>query len=278
MHEWPLFIFTLTLQMAIGGMLMLAVYQFKLSKNGTEKVFHSMKLPLLVMTGLSLIGLVASFAHLGSPGNVFNMLGNIGSSWMSREILFTGLFISALVVTTVLAFVQKKVNAGLVILTAVIGLIDVYCMAAIYQRTFISGWETVLAFTAFFGTVLVLGPVLAAALTVPKLQEDTAQGLIKLTLGAAVLGIIIQVTGLISLVANAGEVNMVTGTGVMDILGGYQGTIIARWVIEVLGLGILGYLALGSSKKPSYNISYAALAAILVAEGMSRYVFYVMGA
>lgn len=276
MHEWPLLIFTLSLQIAIGGMLMLAVFYRSLAKGGAEEAFKLLKLPLLVIVLLSIVGLAASFAHLGTPSHAFNMIGNLGSSWMSREILFTGLFIAAACITVGLAFTQKKVNPWLLGISAIIGLIDVYCMAAIYGNTLVSGWGAANTFTSFYGTVIVLGPVLAVCLIAPKLSN--AQGIIKIGFVTAILGVAIQIIGIALFTGSASEINMVAGNSAMSALDGYQNTVMFRWVIEATGLGIIGYLALASVKKASYSFAYLALAAIVVAEGMSRYVFYVLGA
>jgi len=108
MHEWALLIFTICLQAAIGGVVMLALFYKKISALGEEKTYQIFKLPLIVFASLSVIGLAASFAHLGTPLNALNTIRNFGSSWMSREIVFTGLFIAAVFVTLALALARKK--------------------------------------------------------------------------------------------------------------------------------------------------------------------------
>lgn len=276
MHEWPLLIFTVCMQAAIGGMLMLWLYYKKISDSGEEKTYAAMRMPLFIISGLSLIGLIASFTHLGTPTNAFNTIRNIGSSWMSREILVTGLFIAAAFVTTGLAVVQKKVNPILLLTSALIGLIDIYCMAAIYAKTLVSGWNSINTFTAFYGTALVLGPVLVVSFIAPAYKEK-AQSLIKYSFYIATGGIAIQLIGLALFGTVMPEVNMIAGMNAMTELAGYQGTVALRWIIEVIGVGVLGFMAMASNKKVSLSFAYLALAAIVLAEGMSRYVFYVLG-
>src|SRR5699024_6256294 len=109
MHEWPLLIFTISMQAAIGGIFMLWIFIVRNKSKEEIEMFRLSKIPLIVIAGLSLVGLGASFAHLGTPTNAFNTLRNVGSSWMSREILVTGMFIGLAFLTVAWAFFRKKV-------------------------------------------------------------------------------------------------------------------------------------------------------------------------
>lgn len=280
MHEWALLIFTICMQAAIGGTLMLALFYKKISTLGEERTFKVMKLSLIVFAALSIVGLAASFAHLGSPLNALNTIRNIGSSWMSREILFTGLFIAAIILTLVLALAKKKVSPVALVITALIGLVDIFCMGAIYSASLVSGWNSVHTFTSFYGTALVLGAVLAVSLLLPALRgsEELGKGLVKYSFITAVLGIAFQLVGVALFATAIPEVNMINGMNAITMMDGYQSTVAIRWVIEVIGVGILGYIGLSFNRKPQASFAYAALLAVLVAEGMSRYLFYVLGA
>lgn len=280
MHEWALLIFTICTQAAIGGVVMLAIFYKKIAQLGEEQAFKAMKLPLLVIAGLSIAGLAASFAHLGTPTNAFNTILGIGHSWMSREILLTGMFIGAVVLTTGLALLQKKVNFALLIGSAVIGLIDIYCMAMLYADTLVSGWSSVNTFTSFYGTALVLGPVLVASFLVPflKNQGELTQTIVKNAFYISLIGMGIQIIGVAVFGSAMPEVNMVGGTSALASLESYQTTVALRWVIGAIGVAFLGYLSLAKSRKVSLSFAYVALAVLFLAEGMNRYVFYVLGA
>ncbi|WP_019156055.1 dimethyl sulfoxide reductase anchor subunit family protein [Robertmurraya massiliosenegalensis] len=277
MHEWALLIFTVCVQIAIGGILTLAIFYKGINKLGEETGFKAMRIPLIVIAALSLIGLIASFAHLGTPSHALNSIRNLGSSWMSREILVTGLFIGAACVTAGLALVQKKVNQWLLIVSALIGLVDIYCMAMIYSNSLVSGWNSVNTFTSFYGTALVLGPVLVVSLLAPVLKEK-AQSLIKTAFYISLGGIALQLVGVALFGSVMPEVNMIEGTNALASLADYQTTVAIRWIIEVVGVAFLGYLSVAKQQKVSFSLAYVALAVLLFAEGMSRYVFYVLGA
>lgn len=281
MHEWALLIFTICTQAAIGGVVMLAIFYKKIAQLGEEQAFKAMKLPLLVIAGLSIAGLAASFAHLGTPTNAFNTILGIGHSWMSREILLTGMFIGVVVLTAGLALLQKKVNFILLIGAAVIGLIDIYCMAMLYADTLVSGWSSVNTFTSFYGTALVLGPVLVASFLVPFLKNthsELTQIIVKNAFYISLIGMGIQIIGVAVFGSAIPEVNMVGGTSALASLESYQTTVALRWIIGAIGVAFLGYLSLAKSGKLSLSFAYVALAVLFLAEGMNRYVFYVLGA
>lgn len=282
MHEWPLLIFTICVQAAIGGMLTLAIFYKKLEELGVDKVFKIMKVPLIAIAILSIVGLGASFAHLGAPSNALNTIRNLGSSWQSREILITGLFIGATCVTLGLSLLKKKVNLGLLIVTALIGLINIYCMGAIYATTLVSGWSSTNTYTSFYGTALVLGPVLVASFIVPLLSEKEnevlARSLVRNAFIISIFGFAIQLVGVSLFSSTMPEVNMIAGTNALAALEGYSVTIGFRWVIEVIGIGVLGYLSISNSKKLPLSVAFVSLVALFFAEGMSRYIFYVLGA
>ncbi|MGN7399917.1 dimethyl sulfoxide reductase anchor subunit family protein [Cytobacillus praedii] len=281
MHEWALLIFTICVQTAIGGMFMLWLFQREISKTGKVDSFAILKVPLIIIAALSLAGLIASFAHLGTPGNALNTIRNIGSSWMSREILVTGAFIGGACITAGLTIVQKKINSLLMIATVIIGFVDIFCMAMIYSNSLISGWNSINTFTSFYGTAFVLGAVLVASFTVPALRaknmDDTAKKIVRLSFYSALFGIAIQLVGVALFPASLTDVNMIAATAAQSSIEAYQGTIALRWGIEILGLILLGYMALSPVKKTSIAMAFAVLIVISFAEGLSRYVFYVLG-
>lgn len=80
--EWPLVIFTLI----ISGMIGLVVSDQALIANEYGEI---------AFLGMGLIGAALSTLHLGRKLRVWRSLLNIKNSWLSREILFFGLFMGA---------------------------------------------------------------------------------------------------------------------------------------------------------------------------------------
>ncbi|MCW2454081.1 DmsC/YnfH family molybdoenzyme membrane anchor subunit [Rahnella aceris] len=86
------------------------------------------------------LGLVASTAHLGYPLNAFHALSHISSSWLSREIVFASLYLGILGLTRLIGLVAKRVVTSLLLLASLLGLIDLFCMSAIYAHTSVATW------------------------------------------------------------------------------------------------------------------------------------------
>ncbi|TRM11969.1 cyclic nucleotide-binding protein [Lentibacillus cibarius] len=281
MNEWPLLIFTIAMQAAIGGIFMLWVYQLRCKDKENLDMFNLFKIPLVIIAGFSLVGLGASFAHLGAPTNAFNTLRHVGSSWMSREILVTGMFIGLTFITAAWAFYRKKVSPWLLLVTALVGFIDVYCMAAIYSNSLISPWNSIHTFMSFYGTTFILGSVLAVALLATALyrqkMELEAKQFTKVALIIAMMGIALQVIGTALLPVTMTEVNMIEASAITELLSGYTGMVTLRWIISILGIALLFFLAVSSYKKSFAALSFIMLLTFVMSEGMSRYVFYVLG-
>ena len=277
MHEWPLLIFTVAVPSSIGGMLFLWFAQNLLKKDSENDLFTMMKWPLVVIAGISIIGLIASFLHLGKPTHAINAIRGFGTSWMSNEIVVTGLFIGLACLTAALAFYQKKINPALMLITGIVGLVDIFCMGQLYSITRVSGWDHINTFLVFYGTAFTLGPVLGASLLVFTGNSEKLQRTVNWAFVFSIFGVAIQVIGAAMLNGYVGDMNLIDTVPAAEKIQSYSGMIGIRWIIESIGLIGLGYLALFSNKK-NYTLIYAALAFFFIAEGMSRYVFYVFGA
>lgn len=281
MNEWPLLIFTISVQTAIGGTFMLWIYLIRNKEKKDLEIFKLFKIPLIVIGVLSLVGLGASFAHLGTPMNAFNTIRNIGSSWMSREIVVTGAFIGLAVLTVVWALYSKKVSSWLMLGASIVGLIDVYCMAAIYTHSLIGPWNSTHTFLSFYGTTFILGAILAVALLTPILykqnMEMEAKRFLRTALIVAVSGIALQLIGTALLSATVTDINMIGGISSAEVLSSYQVMIVSRWIITILGLGLFGYLTSTTYKKSFASMTLLTLLVFIMSEGLGRYVFYVLG-
>jgi anaerobic dimethyl sulfoxide reductase subunit C (anchor subunit) len=276
MHEWALLILTVCVPASVGGFLFLGLFHKKITSG--HDTYKIMKLPLIVFAALSLVGLVASFFHLGTPTHAFYTLLGFGRSWMSNEIVFTSAFIGLACVTAGLAILQKKTNHILIVLTAIIGLIDVYCMSSIYVVTRVNGWGNINTFLVFYGTVFTLGPVLSASLMGVTLNSEMFKEIIKWAFVILILGIGIQVIGTGLLSVSSSDIQLISSTTASENMATYSSMIASRWILDVVGLAVLGFAAMSSIKKPNYSIIYLALAVLIVGEAMSRYVFYALGA
>lgn len=283
MHEWALLFFTLMMQAAIGGMCMLWLFQIKLSQTVSQDVlFTTMKKPLMTIAVLSVAGMAASTIHLGTPTHAFYTISNLGTSWLSREILFTGLFIFGTLITLYLSLKNKQVPAGVALVTALIGLADVFVMSSLYSHTFVNGWNSLNTYGAFYGTTLILGAVLVASFITGSLEtssrSEVALTVIRFGFYAALIGLVLEVVLGVIYGFSIPAPEAIQATPAVEILENLQPAVLVRYLLAFVGVGFMGYLAASKSVKNTAQVAYLALAIVFVAEFIGRYVFYTLGA
>ncbi|MGD8191572.1 dimethyl sulfoxide reductase anchor subunit family protein [Brevibacillus ginsengisoli] len=282
MHEWALLIFTLIMQAAIGGMCMLWLFQTTLTKTvGPDAMFTATKKPLIILGILSVIGMAASTLHLGTPTHAFYTLSNL-ASWLSREILFTGLFILGVLVTLSISLKNKRLSAGLTLATALIGLIDVFVMSSLYAHTFVNGWNSINTYASFYGTTLILGSVLVASFVSGELRKvergDAARLVIRYSFYAALIGLVLELVIGAIYGFSIPAPDSIQAVPALTVLEPLQSTVLFRYLLTVVGVGFIGVLTTSKSAKNPNQMAYLALAVVVVAEVIGRYVFYTLGA
>ena len=87
-REWALILFTILGQMSVGAFLVLGlVHFFAERKAGTAEADRLSDRALLAIGPVLVLGMLASLFHLGNPLNAYRAVANVGTSWLSREIL-----------------------------------------------------------------------------------------------------------------------------------------------------------------------------------------------
>ena len=178
MKERPLILFTLLSQLAVGIFVLASItdalmaYELA-SKTAPEKAAALTHLALLATAPLALLGMLASFLHLGTPRNAWRALANLRTSWLSREILFAGLFAG---LSGLFSFLQWLgwgpgwLRHGLAVLAAACGLMLVYSMARVYMLRTVPAWQTWMTTASFFTTAFFLGSLVLAAINAGPLS------------------------------------------------------------------------------------------------------------
>lgn len=264
MAELPLILFTLCMQAAIGTMVFMMIA--KLMQKDQEY-----KLAATVAALLSIIGVIASLAHLGSPLKALNSLANIGSSWLSREVLFSGAFMGLAVLYAVILYINPKLKAVLNTLgwaAGIIGLLDVFMMAKVYTWSSVPAWQGTNAFVDFYATMIVLGIAMLFLTSVTQL-DNRILGYFGFT---AVVMVAVQVAFAIPYYVNLG---LMGGAGAVSagILSNLNGLVITQWLLLVLGAGLLLYTK-GSGEKVSFTKYYVTATALSIGLIIGRYLFY----
>lgn len=103
-NEWSLIIFNILGDLSVGAFVALGIVHFYASrKAGLRQADLLSTRALLVLGPLLVLGMLAVFGHVGNPERVFNMLRNLDTSWLAREVAAYGVF---LVVGGIFAILQ----------------------------------------------------------------------------------------------------------------------------------------------------------------------------
>jgi anaerobic dimethyl sulfoxide reductase subunit B len=163
-EDLPLVLFTLLAQMAAGGFWAMLWMFPSLWAPASASALHSGLLPLLMVGACLGAGGLASLTHLGTKRRVLNMLRNLRRSWLSREVLFVGLFALGWLVTALEIALSGRAGPEVLGVTAALSLGLVYSMAQVYRLPAVPGWNTWRTNVGFIVSAFLLGLVLMAAL------------------------------------------------------------------------------------------------------------------
>jgi len=278
--EWPLLIFTILGQLAIGTFVILTLIRTLLQmKIGIKPAVEVTKFGMLAVGPVILLALFASFLHLGSPLLAYNALGNLKTSWLSREILFTSLFL-ILWFATFYTSKKEASNQALSWVTSIVGLITIFCMAGIYAHSNRPAWTSANTYLSFFGATLVMGTISAGAAVVygnrtQKLEGEALKVVQKVSI-IALLAIAVQLIYLPIYISGLANNGVAAQASTQLLSGAYAFPFILKWILSILA-GVMFFHVLykqGEVHTSSLNLVYVAFGIALLAELIGRYVFY----
>ena len=159
-RDWSLVFFTVLTQASAGIVLCLGtislLYPGYDPQFGNGPVFDKPLLSALVLIGVATL---VSLLHLGNPKNAPRALGNLKSSWLSREILAIGIYTACLVL--MIAWGWKDGPGGvfdtLLAAGCVAGIALLWAMARVYMIPTIPPWNSWYTPLGFTSTALSLG-------------------------------------------------------------------------------------------------------------------------
>jgi anaerobic dimethyl sulfoxide reductase subunit C len=293
-REWALITFSILAQMSVGSFIVLGiVHWFAQRKSGEQQANELSDRALLAIFPVLALGLLASLLHLGNPINAYKAVTNLGSSWLSREILCGVLFA---VVGFAFALMQwRKISTFAVrnvvaLVAALIGIVLVYCMAMVYALPTRPSWNLITTPLSFYVTTLLLGVLAMGAAFVanywyvqrknPGCASDQCILLRDSLKWFAVASIVLlgcQFVVLPLALALASASGAAGSVGLM--VGEYGWVFILRLVLVFLGAGVLGIFLYRTAQIPGQEnvmgtIAYLAFALVLVGEVMGRFLFY----
>lgn len=280
-EEWPLMMFTLLSQLAIGSYLMLILIRTLLGAKNKQTAHQLTRFGLTAVGPLMGLAFIFSLFHLGTPMGAYRSIGNLGSSWLSREILTAGGFFLFWLVSY---FAEKKGNSSNLLswITALLGLMAIFSMSSIYATSIRPAWANIHTYIAFFGAALALGCAGAAALIGHSVKGQTlspeVMAVLKKISYVAAAAVIIPLVYLPVFIGSlrGGETTAAQAAAAL-LTSSYLFPLILRWAISILGVLMLIKTVLGQSQGgrilPAGSILLA-FSLIIVGEFIGRYIFY----
>jgi anaerobic dimethyl sulfoxide reductase subunit C (anchor subunit) len=297
-REWALVIFTLLSQAAVGAFLTLQVLRSPLAPGGAgvltppgtgEGGIRRAGPSIAVLVVLS-AGFVAALFHLATPLSAVRAVVNFTSSWLSREIVFGGLFAGLLAALVAVeysgrSFRWHRLLAGA---TAAAALAFLYSQIRIYMLPAQPAWNSLATPAAFTTTTLRLG-ILGVAVGLvtrgvgPTKLDATSWRILR---GLAVAGIVVLAAELLvvplQLGSLIGDPSAAAVTSAQSLTQDYRVVLVLRLVLLGAGAAALGGL-LVSHRGPDANrlartLTFASFWSVLLSELCGRFLFYATAA
>ena len=256
-EDVPLLLFTLLTQLAVGSFWAMLWMSPDLWASARQQPTFWQLIPYLLI-GLCLgAGALASLTHLGAKKRAWFALRNLRRSWLSREILFLGLFGTGWLVNTLAYAISGRSSLAGLALTATLGLGLVYSMAQVYRLKSVPAWNTWRTPARFILSALLLGQ---SAMTVLPSWQSYISGSPSLSIPWNIAaGIILTL-----LVLQFTFMDHPTAPGSLHRLR-------AHLIVAAMALALVSFLISGPSIA---GISAGLFVVVLLEEVLGRWSFY----
>jgi anaerobic dimethyl sulfoxide reductase subunit C (anchor subunit) len=296
LREWALPVYTILMQFSVGTLTALWVLRvFGMRELPSETIERILRKPILVLVFSILTAIIGSHFHLSKPYFSFLAVLNFGTSWLSREIVFTILLLVSCLLLTYLIWFVRGHNRFKILLgwfAVACGWIVIYCMASLYLLPTQPIWDTPITILLFFGSALLLGAAVAGALLImdtvfSEAQESDLAGVRKQLIRRSAIwfGLVaVLVVALISLL-NGLQINSLRDgttpelTSLNLLTGVYGPLLIARFVSMFFGVIMLAVtmLLIHWRRKALADLVvpvHLACLLMVVGEILGRFLFY----
>lgn len=273
-NTWSLILFTILVQASVG--LVVVSEAVRLTTDGAPG--HQLGRQTLVACILAALGLAVSLTHLGAPQNSVMAILNVGQSWLSREIMATGIYFLSLLALAVLRLKSPgKPMRGLGLLSVLLGLVTVSVMSNVYLLDVVPVWDTIATVLSFFGTALLTGAVAGGLLLALQTgKADTGQTSIYCL--AAIVGLALQFLGIPLSVAAAGTASNIVHFEPAMVFSASLGLLSLRIVLVFAGTAVFAWIMLRSCRVDGLglpvNLSVFAMLCVVAGELIGRFMFY----
>lgn len=156
MGEWPLILFTVLSQLAVGAACTLWLLETLGKPLKAEKVKPLVGSLVAVLGG----GLLISLLHLGHPLLAFRAITNLGSSWLSREVVLFSITLVMLVLYYLkVSDADPNGRKGVGGLASLVALLALIASALVYTLPARTAWGNLYTTFFFITTAAILGPM-----------------------------------------------------------------------------------------------------------------------
>lgn len=276
--EMPLALFSTLAPMGAGAFVVLAIAFMtnKFDGDALKKIDRMTAIPVAFV----IVGFIAAFFHLANPMNAFNVFTGIGSSPLSNEIIVGCIFTVIMLVYWIWAMTGKMsegARKGLVVVTAVTGIIFAMFTGMAYMIDTIPSWNTLAGPVQIAGFALVGGAalgvlVLALAGCTTELKES---GLRNGTIAVLVVGLVLGIGGIAMQAGSASGMQNALYSGA-DLVSGVMMVIVCG-AICLIGTGVCDFFAVkGAGAGAIVGVSVGAAVLAVVGIILLRLAFYGM--
>ena len=280
MHEFPLVLFTVLSQSAVGAFIWCAVALCCIKTGAEQRArLNKAMFTIWVLMGLAL---ALSTMHLGMPFRAINSLFRTGSAPLSNEIVGAALFAGFGFICWLLNWRQPEGSgAGKALgwLTVLAGIFFVWAMSNVYRIPTVPVWDTCWTLVSFIGTTLVGGSALAALLfAFAKIDCSSAPCCIARGGPLAIAGIGI-VMGLIAAIAQIADMSVLQHAPLRDLPELIKACVCltsVRMVLLLAGVALWACQVCRKEASASAAVLLIVFLVIIAAEMCGRLVFYSM--
>jgi anaerobic dimethyl sulfoxide reductase subunit C (anchor subunit) len=162
--EWPLVIFTLMMQMAVGLFILLVSFRFLTPESMNTELLDDLNFTsFVIIDALLIIGVLAASYHIDHPINARLAIANLKKSWLSREMLLGVSFGCIIAILSGMSWLEvhpSSISTFLLITGSVVGIALLYAIPRIYMLRTVPTWNSIIVPLSFFSTSLLLGSIL----------------------------------------------------------------------------------------------------------------------
>lgn len=242
-------------------------------QSATNQALRRLDVLTVIPLALVILGFIAAFFHLATPGNAFNVINGIGRSPLSNEIAAGVVFFAAAVIYWIIALTGKLgfgARKALAAIVALLAIVFAIFIGSAYMVSTITTWNNILAPIALTGYALLGGGLFGLLIMqcAGAISGMIQGGFRILFIMLSIIGAAAAVIGVAGQFMIAGEIATITNTV----------TEMQAWLIAFV-IGTIAALAvslLSVVRKPALGlISFGCIVA-LATVFVGRVIFYAL--